>query len=103
MTVDQLIAHAARAAAPVFAAHGWQYHRTAGNGHVPDAVEIALLLRHLVNSIRDRDIPLDEDGYGEMSTGSGRFTVTRVVDHDGADDLSISLDLGEVNLAELRR
>ena len=57
MKISTTILTAARMAAPVFAMNAWEYHDMSGNGHVPDAAEIALLLNQLVDSVLATESP----------------------------------------------
>lgn len=88
---------AARMAAPIFAANGWEYtthnpdDRT--ETEVPDVFRIAEMLVHLVKSAKS-----NESG----GSGSGRFSVQIVTDHypwESETSVSIALELVDESVA----
>jgi hypothetical protein len=96
---DRAVVEAAHHAAPIFANRGWTYSRNS-EPHVPDYTELMDTVQHLVNAIRQVDVELDDDGFGEAWTSTGRWMVRRTIDaytfDPSDDDISIMLVMGTI-------
>lgn len=97
--IDSAIAEAARLAAPVFAAEGWVYGSLESDGvalHVPDIGEMAKVIGSLIDRVSAVDLKIPPGSDGATTTAaSGRFVVSRHIE-PGFDDISIALELAEV-------
>lgn len=92
---DREVIRAAHAAAPIFTANGWNYGHP--DNYEPDVSHLAYTIQRLVDGLREEVPELDENGYGWVSTKSGRFHITREIQsytYDPADDeITIALEL----------
>jgi len=93
--LETAITRAAELAAPVFASEGWTYGWT--KRRVPDALDLADAIRHLVNEATSHEMTPNEQGRDAYWVSSGRFVVSRRLDEDG-DELVVVLELGRVDL-----
>jgi hypothetical protein len=94
---DRAVVEAAHHAAPIFASRGWTYGIDL---HIPDYIELMDTVQHLVDQARQVAVDLDEDGNGEIWTGSGRWMIRRNIEayalDPSDDDISIMLVMGEI-------
>lgn len=91
--LQNMLANAARAAAPIFAQQEWKWtnYDDSKQKHVPSEAEIALTLQHLA------DVVIKE---GADNVGTGRFHVGRDDDPDeGEIGITVSLSLGTSYIA----
>jgi hypothetical protein len=88
LRLAEVAVHAARCAAPIFAAQNWKYGGFQGvERFTPDEAQLASAVERLLRRVRDEETDC---------VSSGRFTVTSDIT-EGREDLYVSLELGSTD------
>lgn len=101
--LEPTIRQAAIDIAPIFDRNQWKWRIGGPDAEpvVPDVFEIAHTIRYLVESVINTQPEPNDEGYWELTHGTGRIVVNRDMRLSEWDDITISLSVSDIDLTEL--